>query len=100
MLSGMPRISLITVADARRRSLSFWACNGTARLMTIADNQSGDKATQIAALVTQETGSKDLFIDLDNSASQAARYVVVQSTPESKLPPGVVAVEIVLNHQP
>ena len=60
----------------------------------------GDKAAQIASLITQESGSKDLFVEVDNSAQKPATYVVTSIGPDSKLPHGVVAVEIVLNHQP
>ena len=55
---------------------------------------------EIRARLRQQTGSKALRIEVDESPSEAATYVVVDSRQQPSAPAGTVAVEVRFNHQP
>jgi hypothetical protein len=55
---------------------------------------------EIFNTLKRQTGSKALMIEVDESPSQAATYVVVDARQQANSPAGTVAVEVRLNHQP
>jgi len=55
---------------------------------------------EIRAMLRRQTASKGLKIEVDEAPARAATYVVSDTRQEANMPPGTVAVEVRLNHQP
>jgi hypothetical protein len=55
---------------------------------------------EIRSILRQQTGSKGLKVEVDDSPSQAATYVVSDVRQQANAPAGTVAVEVRINHQP